>query len=170
MYTVLIVLIIAIVVSIKFIIDEKDSNYIDRFIIAPLLFITSGVLVGVFIAAILPAKTTMEVHSTKYLESLGDGSNISGSTFLGSGNFEEDMHYIYYFQVGEGYKMGRISHKTVSVKYIEDGSRPRLETIRPKKIEGTVRAKWTFVTLIGEEHIFYVPKGSIKNNYNLGDF
>lgn len=130
----------------------------------------ANVLVGGMIAALLNlmtspfVETEWSVESEHRLAAIQDGVVTSGSFFLGTGTVDGDPKFIYYQMNGNGgYTLESLSPRYATV-FQEDGE--------PRVVEynGTSDNPWiSLMPKWGTDYKaeFYVPEGSIINNYTL---
>ena len=143
----------------------RDWEDCDLLLMATSLGICFGAILGLGIAFALPMKTE-SVQTTYNLEALKDNGSISGSFFLGSGQIDGEMKYIYYYEEDGYYKMGDIDNDKAKIKYV-DGD-PYIEEYKLKAKEGAFINYFAFDNLPEyTEYIIYIPKGSIKRDYKL---
>lgn len=158
--------IIIVSVLFSFLFLKDDYSYIDwrdLILIIPFtLFI--GAFIGGLIAVALPAKTE-QVVTTYELESLQDGSLMSGSFFLGSGVVKDEMKYIFYYEEDGFYKLKQVDYNDAKISY-SDG-KPRAERYKFEEVVGPFINYFALDYLGEEEYIIYIPKGTIKQDYNL---
>jgi hypothetical protein len=153
---VIIGLILALIITRKCDIEEKKTASIY------------GLLIGGFFGfitaiAIIPSETETITDDILYLEALQDNNSIEGNFFLGCGRVNGEMKYIFYYKTDGGYKMGELN-KNVLIKYTNE--RPRIEIYKKIKTDAYT---WS-IYLEGcdcENTVIYVPKGTIKQYYNL---
>lgn len=125
--------------------------------------ILSGII-GFLISLSLPADTIIE-SEYKNLVSLQDANSVSGSFFLGCGSVNSKMKYTYYYESSNGmFRMGQVSYKYASITY---DSIPRMETKETKYTDSWVNWFAIDFECRNDKYIFHVPKGTIKNDYNL---
>tara|TARA_R110002020_G_scaffold381847_1_gene592758 strand:+ start:189 stop:692 length:504 start_codon:yes stop_codon:yes gene_type:complete len=126
--------------------------------------IVVGFLVGFTITFILPAETEVNIYNYD-IETLQDNSSVSGDFFLGSGNIEGNMKYVFYYKTNGGFKMKQIDYDDVIIKYSET----RKEVIEHK--EEMVSDSWinnfAYDASTVLEYEVFVPKGTIRSNFNL---
>ena len=162
MWTIIIFAIIGLIIGIVLSSDMELDDIFKSCFITVVLFVFIGLMVGLFLDA-----ETEKVSSYKKLEALQDGNNVNGTFFLGSGNINGSMRYVFYYEENGLFKMGQLHYNNVSINYV-DGD-PMLETI--KEIEKKESFKNNFAIdneySFSKEHIIHVPKGTIKQNYNL---
>jgi len=123
-----------------------------------------GVAAGIVIAFILP----MELEGKKeilMLESLQDGSKLSGQFFLGSGHIDGKMQYVFYCEKDGYYKMMQAESELVKVKYFE--GRPQVEITKQWPTDSWINYFGLSTDMGDKTYIIQVPKGTIHNNYNL---
>lgn len=108
------------------------------------------------------------VTETNNIRSIADTSKTSGQFFLGSGSIDEQPVFWYYVDLGT---QSALREQPADQSYIvetTDGSTPRL-------VVEKVKSTNTFWALEGENggylseerYTFYVPEGSITNNFEL---
>lgn len=161
MLTIIIFGIIGLITSI---IKYKSKDRAGQYMIWFIGFWVGGLL-GYLVAWALPMETYDKEYSYN-IETLQDNSSINGSFFLGSGYFEGTMKYVFYYEENGYYKMKQLNHDRVSIKYTND--KPRFIII-----EKTPTNSYINYFAIDEPtktdvmYIIEVPKGTIKNDYNL---
>lgn len=124
-----------------------------------------GAFIGLVVAAILPQSYKTDKWSEN-LYTLQDNPSISGSFFLGSGQIGGVMKYVFYVNRNETYEMWTVDYYNASIKY-STTPKANITSTHPSKSLWNKFAigffdnkeKWTCV--------FEVPKGSIKNNFEL---
>lgn len=123
----------------------------------------SGLLIGIGISYALPQKNIRATEIYK-LEALQDNNGIHGYFFIGCGNIDNKMQYVYYYEKNGSYYNDAIETKGVEIKYVD--SNYRIEKYYDKAVE---KAFINYFALDGENptYILFIPKGSIKNNYAL---
>lgn len=133
----------------------------------------TGAVLGFFVIAI----TGFVVYSGTYteqrtvkLESLVDGSDIRGSFFLGSGVINEVSVFTWYEQSEPGsYRQEQADADVSTVHFTTDA--PHYVLTVKRHDDGPFIGKWGLRADAGEgvewTYDFYVPKGTIKNNYTL---
>lgn len=161
MATIIIFVVIGIISGIYKGMDEGDF---EIGIILSLIRALLGGLFGFLVAISLPCKMET-VKTTLQLESLQDNGSVEGSFFLGSGQIDGTMKYVFYYKYGEYYKLGQADYKYVSVKYSNEN--PKVEIFTRKEVDGAFINN--FAVDLGKEpmYIIYVPKGSIKQGFTL---
>lgn len=141
---------------------------IAGFVIAGLI---SVLLCGMIIPAIAEANGAahiIEQTDVKPLYALKDNSNISGSFFLGTGSIDEDDYYYYITrEEGKGYSVNKMS--TGGFTYLEYLSAEDCEYDEPCLVyyydEWESRTLRFFAWSPFNWHTFYIPEGSIIENY-----
>lgn len=132
-----------------------------------------GLVLGFFVilfSGIVFYNGTYTTTQTVKLESLVDGSDIRGSFFLGSGVINEVSVFTWYEQSEPGsYRQEQADADVSTVHFTTDA--PHYVLTVKRREEGSWFGKWGIRTDAGEgldwRYDFYVPKGTIKNNYTL---
>ena len=121
-----------------------------------------GLILSLFVMLALPMDTEIKTY-TYNIEALQDNSSISGSFFLGSGSIDGSMKYVFYYEDDGGFKMKQIDYDKAIIKYSSE-----IKVIKYKE-EPTDNIINIFAVDIcfSEKYEIFVPKGTIKNNYNL---
>mgnify|MGYP003610993582 CR=1 FL=1 len=165
MITIIICGIIGLIIAIVSIFDGFD--YIEDIIMYFLFGIIGaliGGLIGFGIAFALPAKTEI-VKTTYNLEALQDNNSVNGSFFLGTGQIEGEMKYVFYYEKDGYYKLEQVDYNEVKVKYSNE--KPKAERFRQKNVKDAFINNFAIGGNYYQEYIIYVPKGTIKQNYSL---
>jgi ABC-type proline/glycine betaine transport system permease subunit len=165
MITIIIGIILGIILGIYY--TYKECEYKD-FIFYFLNSLISVVILGFLcymIAFILPYKTEMKLTAIYQLESFQDNNNIEGSFFLGCGHIDGRMKYVFYYQTDNGYKMGQLSYNKVFIKYSNE--LPKIESYSEVKTDSFINLFSINVLHFERKYIIYIPKGTIKKNFNL---
>lgn len=159
--------VIGVIVSYKrFDCIEEISSYLLSVVLGVLGALTGG-FVGFLIALYIPSKTET-IIDTYYLEALQDNNNSeTSSLFLGSGYINGEMKYVFYYETDGGYKMKQLSYDNALIKYTNET--PKVETYREEQTDAFINKFSVYMGSCGcnNKNIIYVPKGTIKNNYNL---
>jgi len=149
----------------------KMNDLIDK-----ILFTIVGLLIGFMIASLISISivslTTLfvdleyeEINEQKIL-ALNGNFETEGNFFLGTGNLEENLKYYYLIKKDNGYKIKSID--TDNTLIYEDNN-PRIGYYRGyfrNKILRFLLGKYS----LKDYHKIYVPKGSIKYNFNTKPF
>ena len=148
----------------------------DGLLCALLGFIITGLismmLCGMIIPAIAEANGAahiVEHTDVKPLYALKDNSNISGSFFLGTGSIDEDDYYYYItHEKGKGYSVNKMRADD-SFTYLEYLSAEDCEYDKPCLVyyydEWESKTLRFFAWSPFNWHTFYIPEGSIIENY-----
>jgi len=165
MITILICGIIGLIIAIVLNFDGFDyiEDIILYFIIGMFGALLGG-LIGLLIAFALPAKTEI-VKTTYNLEALQDNNSVKGSFFLGSGQIEGKMKYVFYYENDGYYKLEQADYNEVKVKYSDE--KPKAERFNRKNVKDAFINNFAIDCNSYQEYIIYVPKGTIKQNYSL---
>lgn len=161
MATIIIFIVIGIIVGICMGVDEGDFGL---GIIFSLLFAILGGSLGYLVAINLPCKMET-VKITLQLESLQDNGSVEGSFYLGSGQIDGTMKYVFYYKDGEYYKLWQADYKYSSIKYSDE--KPKAEVFIQKEVKGAFINNFAIDFVEEPTYIIYVPKGSIKQGFIL---
>lgn len=160
MITLTIFLILGIVVAVYY-----DRHWIDGIFEAIMVSIMGGFLggfLGLILMVALPMKTKINIY-TYNIEALQDNNSVSGSFFLGSGSIDGKMKYVFYYEIDGGFKMAQIDYNDAIIKYSDT-----VKAIRYKEEPTDDLINWFAVDIcMSDTYEIFVPKGTIKNNYNL---
>lgn len=156
MITIIIFAIIAIAISIY-------TDFLYSFMKA-IGFALIGAILGLFIAILLPMKTCEKVYSFN-IENLQDNNSTNGSLFLGSGQINGEMKYIFYYKENEFYKMGQIDYDKAKIKY--SNGQPRINVIQKYPVNCLLNNFSIDFDAFDKTYIIKIPKGTIKNDYSL---
>jgi len=124
-----------------------------------------GVIIALIFVAVIGDKIEHDYKtykSVQYIETLSDNSEISGSFFLGSGTIKDEWTYSFYIKKGNAFYIKSIKAKNIPIIYSDD--RPRVVTIT---IKDETDSPWIFNNIEKKSTTIYVPRGSIKTNFNL---
>lgn len=106
------------------------------------------------------------VDSTEVaIYALEDNSQITASSFLGSGYANEKPAYYYIKEIeGKGLVTDYNYAEHSYINYVEDSESPYL-----KEVKCGIDPDWYWILVPMEEYeyYFYIPEGSITNNYNI---
>lgn len=164
------IIILAIIGAIIGVIASYDgSDYLEEiflYLSSAILGALIGGIFGFLIALAIPSKTET-VIDTYYLEALQDNNSVSGSFFLGSGYINGEMKYVFYYETDGGYKIKQLSYDNALIKYTNET--PKVETYREVQTDAFINKFSVYMGGCGcnNKNIIYVPKGTIKQNYNL---
>jgi len=144
---------------------EGYSGWLLDGIVFGILKGISGALIGFIIAFIMPMDL-QEKNYTLNIEALQDNNSISGKFFLGSGQIDGKMQYVFYYEENGYYRMMQVDYNLVQIKY-SDGI-PKVNVTEMILSDAFIN----YFTIpppnyAKKSYIIEVPKGTIKNNYNL---
>lgn len=128
-----------------------------------------GVLVGLFVwligcAVITPTEPV--VTDTLPIYAMSDTMGVEGSFFLGCGDVDSEMKYVYAEETDKGIKIKTLDADNAYIKYINEGEEPYIEKIEYHHKSGFV--EWLFTPyILHNETFIYVPEGTVKNVYNV---
>ena len=106
------------------------------------------------------------VDSTEIaIYALEDNSQLTASSFLGSGYANEKPAYYYIKKVeGKGFVTDYNYAEHSYINYVEDSEAPYLKEVVCGIAPGW---NWILVPVKEYEYYFYITEGSITNNYNI---
>ena len=119
-------------------------------------------MLGVVIAMVIDNNYVVKKSSTP-LACLNDGTSLKGNFFLGSGYVDEQMTYTYYVKVKDYYKLEQLPASDVLIKYTKGPAR----ILKVEQVEDNSFRSYFGIGRPNTRFVIYVPKGSIKNNYQL---
>jgi uncharacterized protein YneF (UPF0154 family) len=123
-----------------------------------------GAFLGFWISISLPM-STYNKHYSVNIETLQDNSSVSGQFFLGCGQIDGDMKYVLYFEEKGLYQMMQIKYNLVQIKYSK--RTPRLNVTEIYLTDSWINYFAIDFDIHDKTYIIEVPKGTIRNNYNL---
>ena len=130
-----------------------------------------GMMVGILMTVLLsliPVEMEEYKANTIYLYSMSDNSSVEGRFFLGGGSIGEKEYYKYYFKREDGgYKFGKIKADN-AVVYEKNNVEPRIELYKTR-MKNRNHEFWRMDGVCGcdERYEVYIPKGTVKQFYNL---
>jgi hypothetical protein len=163
MWTIIIITAIAIFIACFLEYNEGYADFGD-YLLVSFSSLLIGAIIGTAIAFALPAKTEI-VKTTYNLEALQDNNSVKGSFFLGSGQIEGKMKYVFYYERDGFYKLEQADYEEVKVKYSDE--KPKAERFNRKNVKDAFINNFAIDCNCYQEYIIYVPKGTIKQNYSL---
>ncbi len=168
MYTIYLGIIIGFLFPIIMEINEwRNRNGFDSDCIFMGIFAAiGGGMVAIIIAFALPV-TYITTKWSEKLESLQDNNSVNGSFFLGYGQVNGSMKYVYYVQNNDStYQMWQADYYKSSIKYSPNAPQINITSKNEKDCTWNNFA-FDFFDESNQTYIFEVPKGTIKNNFNL---
>ncbi|MBU5331739.1 hypothetical protein KQI61_05980 [Anaerocolumna aminovalerica] len=148
--------------------DYGVLNKIIGFVVGGIMGFCLGALtwasIGSIIGNLLPSE--WQTSSTTNLVALNDSSQINGSFFLGCGTIGEDTAYKYIVNTNKGKQVREINAKNNNVYIKEYNNTPKIEI---KKWEFINEKYYLFASPAwkDDEVIFYIPEGSVTNNFSI---
>lgn len=163
MILILIAMIIGAVIGI---INCYNDYYNDLlvYIMSTFFGIVIGAAVGIIIAITLPMDTYNKQYSLN-IETLQDNNSVSGNFFLGCGQVEGAMKYVFYYEENGAYKLMQIDVDEAAIIYTE--GKPKVNVTENYPTEHIINQFTLDLDVFNKTYIIEVPKGTIKNNYNL---
>ena len=163
MITILIAAIIGIALAIYNEYQESWGSFID-YVMMSMIGGLFGACIGFIIALTLPMQT-YDKHYSLNIETLQDNSSLSGSFFLGCGQIEGKMKYVFYYEEKGLYRMIQLNYNLVQIKYSD--TKPKVNITENYPTESIINYFAFDTDVFDKTYIIEVPKGTIKNNYNL---
>jgi hypothetical protein len=163
----MILILIGMVIGIVIAIYQTYNGWFNDFIayiMSSFIGIMIGGLLASFVAIMLPMDT-YDKHYSLNLEALQDNNSVSGNFFLGCGQIEGKMKYVFYYEENGLYRMMQLDHNLVQIKY-SDG-KPKVNVTENYPSDAFINNFAIDLDAFGKTYIIEVPKGTIKNNYNL---
>ena len=167
MITIIVLAIIGFSASLIYMYRDLGFDNIGDFILSLLtsiLMALGGGLLGFVIASFMPMKTEI-IKTTYNLECLQDNGATKGKFYLGSGQIDGSMKYVFYYEENGFYQLHQVDYYKAKIKYSD-------ENAKAEKYD-EVPCKKAFINYFAidvdfqQYYIIYVPKGTIKQNYNL---
>ena len=171
---VIICVIVALILWIAYLIWENQDNdldagiFIGSFIGINLVGLGLGFLLTLLFGIIavdcpqIPCGEPQKVE----LVAMKDNSTINGNFFLGSGSINEDQYYFYLEQTNKGIQKKKVKadHNTY-LNYIENDDTPYL-LIQKTRCENDIIYALSH-KCYDVEYYFYIPDGSITNEFSV---
>ena len=143
--------------------DKEDS--IDWLLNTIFSSFIGGAVGGVIGALTLFIPKDTELKVLEYqIVSLQDNSDINGRFFLGSGYIKQDMQYTFYYKSKDGFRLKQVKSDKAVINYSDN---PRVIRYKDVPIDGWYNNWLANGYKPSERYKIYVPKGTIKTNYNL---
>jgi hypothetical protein len=146
-----------IIMSVKMI----ENVFLSVFLSAAIILALS--IIPVAISTSLETVKADEINSIK-IYALKDNGGVNGSFFLGCGQIESEMYYIYLVADGNGYKMRKICCDNVTI--VETSKQSRIVNYRMKYKKESVNL-WIPEFFIDNKTIIEIPSGSIKYDFKV---
>lgn len=127
-----------------------------------------GILFGGVLALIVGIMLPMDTYDKHYsldIETLQDNNSVGGSFFLGCGQIEGKMKYVFYYEENGLYRMMQLDYNLVQIKYSD--SKPKVNVTENYPSDAFINNFAIDLDAFDKTYIIEVPKGTIKNNYNL---
>ena len=163
---------IIIVAALGFLIGAADgydpAEAIGLGILGAIFGAIVGFLVALFIGMFVYTDTKWEVTQTTQLINIGDNLGVEGRFFLGSGSIDSEPVYLWYEKSGSNSFVRKTADAEGSTIHYTD-KRPYYTITKEKSAEKGFVHPWGMNTngAYGVKYDFYVPKGSIAQEYVL---
>lgn len=99
-----------------------------------------------------------EPYAVESIVSLGDNNMTNGRIYMRRGYIESDLYYQYMVDIGDGFKANKVRSDNATLYYTDGDCRVEWYT-RTKK--------WLYFTKEETIHKFYIPEGSITDDYSV---
>ena len=108
------------------------------------------------------ADKTWSVVEDVEIHALQDNVTTEGNFFLGSGHIDKELKYFYVEETDLGYTVSNVDADDAYIRYTNDRCRLERQTYE-------FNNPWVYLVAIplGERYVFYIPEGSIINNYSV---
>lgn len=148
------------------VVDIKSEHRVYWDGVLPPFFATlifGGIVALVINIGVSGALASEAVTTTNNLTTLQDGSQTTGTFFLGSGYVDGKQVFSYYEKRGGAYYLESIDAE--HAKVVESSGQPRVEHTCDQTTSVWISV---FSTCWNNyDYTFYVPKGSVVTNYTL---
>lgn len=144
----------------------QDKKYFDFWEYFGLYFISLVIFgfISFGVSVMLPVTYQKEVSEFE-IATLQDNSQVKGSFFLGSGTINGTMKYVFYYKSGDSYIMHMVSYSSAEI--IITDKKPYLKQISYEKTSAFINLFALDLEIPQTEFYFYVPEGTIANDYSL---
>ena len=165
MLTIIIVVVLSLILGIVFAVlsQEEGCLWMAMLILTVVTigFIFSWLVAG-FGGGIIP--THYQPTSTTPLVAANDGSNLSGSFFLGSGSFDDRQVYSYRYQIHDGGIIWTTVTNGPNVRVYEEDRTDAVLIVQSQVFDNPAFSRWF---LVPEDVIyeFHVPAGSVRAGF-----
>jgi hypothetical protein len=132
-----------------------------------LLGVLFGIVISLFVGVIASFvfDTKMKLSSTKEIYALEDNITTSGEFFLGTGYVDGNMEYFYVVKDGKGKRIDSIEANKVTI--VDHEGKPHIKVYEPRFKSKFVASLFDVPFALDNYYEFYIPKGTIKQNYNI---
>lgn len=163
----MILILIGMVIGIAITIYQTYKGFFRDFIDYIMSSFIGGLLGGAFglISAIMLPMDTYDKHYSLNIETLQDNNSVIGNFFLGCGQIEGKMKYVFYYEENGLYRMMQLDYNLVQIKYSD--SKPKVNVTENYPSDAFINNFAIDLDVFYKTYIIEVPKGTIKNNYNL---
>lgn len=163
----MILILIGVAIGIGIAIYQTYNGYMNDFsdyTFSVVIGILLGFIFSLFVAIMLPMDT-YDKHYSLDIETLQDNNSVSGNFFLGCGQIEGKMKYVFYYEENGLYRMMQLDYNLVQIKYSD--SKPKVNVTENYPSDAFINKFAIDLNVLDKTYIIEVPKGTIKNNYNL---
>lgn len=149
---------------------SEDESVVAGGVAGGVIGIVLGCLVALIVGSFVYNDTHWEAKQTVPLVSLQDGEGVEGHFFLGSGVIESEPGFTWYEQSAENAYVQNHAFAYESTVHMGGGQPHYVRSVEVYD-DGSFLGKWGFRIETGEDgneaYDFYVPQGSIKQDYTL---
>lgn len=166
MWTIIIFLILFAAISIITSINTYD-DFTEGFV-RFIGYVILGCGIGFIVTLALPSKM-IEKQSSYSIMNIADRNSVTGDFFIGCGNIDGKMKYTFYYaQDSNTFAMHQVDYTDAVIKYSDSTQTPHVVVYTTLDDPNYFWNKFSYDTDYGKKrYIFYVPKGTIRNNYTL---
>jgi hypothetical protein len=136
-----------------------------------IMYIFMGSLFGGLIGCLICVSLPMDTYDKNYtyeIVALQDNSQVNGQFFLGSGQIDGRMTYVFYYKSGDFFQIEQAIYTDAKVKYLQDAISSPKVTITQKTPKDSFINYFAFDTdLWSKKYVIEVPEGTIRNVQNL---
>lgn len=162
MLVILIILLIFVILGI--IISYKCEGDLDNIWFGAIVGMLLGLIPSVFIGGIISIQLfgtiPLECSYSQNLVALKDNSSISGSFFLGYGDINSEMNYVYAVESEKGITTVTIDQDKYKVYIKYTDGQPYVEYWDAPEDLWRLSAEYPY-------YVFYIPNGSVINAYEI---
>lgn len=109
------------------------------------------------------AETEYVQYYEREITAINDNSSISGRFYLSGGRIDEKMVYVYFIKSNGGEKMDQVG---ADITTIYTSNNPRIVGYKEVFKNKFLRSR-NFLEIGNYKYSIYVPKGTIKNEFNV---
>lgn len=139
----------------------KGDNFVLLF-----LSVVALLALGFLIALMIPHDFEKEHSKTLYIHNtIQDNQSVSGNFILGSGSINGVMKYSFYCKSGGFIELKQVPYNKAKIKHTK--GKPKVNVFKYVSSDSWVNYFSLPDFRPPTEYVIYIPKGTIKHNYNL---